>query len=272
VREQAQIRFSFDPEAITPPSGKRSTIGAVLMTDVQANAPATEARRRVKPDEPAAQIPIDGETRTFAQVEETRQAAEDAAHNGLGAARDAARRYAEVTKRIADDSRRTTFEVANFWRDGLAPVFAAQMDMHRSMEQLWRQFSGLEMMPAMRTAQPFASFSPGPLLGLPPTDVKETDQGYKLSVELPGLSQEDIELEIDGDLLILRGHKIQSREDARCAFRLSERVFGQFERSFPIPPDADRAAINAGFRDGLLTIEIPKQAAGPKPSPVRIQA
>jgi HSP20 family protein len=250
------------------------------MTDVHADTPTPEPRRPPpKPETTAqgergngAQIAIHGEHRAFGQAEEGAQAAEGVARNGLGAARDAARRYAEVTKRIADDSRRTTFEVANFWRDGLAPVFAAQMDMHRSFEQLWRQFSGLELMPAMRPAQPFASFSPAPLLGLPATDVKETDQGYKVSAELPGLSQDDIELEIDGDLLKLRGHKAQSREDARCAFRLSERVYGQFERSFPIPPDAERQAIKAVFKDGVLTIDIPKQSnGGAKPSPVQIQ-
>jgi len=242
------------------------------MTDVQAPTPTAEPRRRPKPDEVNGSAEISAEGRTFAATQETSQTAEQAAHQGLDAARDVARRYAEVTKRIADDSRRTTFEVANFWRDGLTPVFAAQMDMHRSLEQLWRQFSGLERMPAMRPAQPFAAFSPAPILGLPPTDVKETDQGYKLTAELPGLGQDDIELEVDGDMLVLRGHKAQSREDARCAFRLSERVFGQFERSFPMPPDADRNGIQAGFRDGLLTIDIPKQQAGPKPSPVQIHA
>lgn len=242
------------------------------MTDVQASTPAAEPRRRAKPEDANGNIEISAEAPSFAPTQETVQTAEQAAHQGLDAARDAARRYAEVTKRIADDSRRTTFEVANFWRDGLAPVFAAQMDMHRSMEQLWRQISGLERMPTLRPAQPFAAFSPATLMGLPATDVKETDQGYKLTAELPGLAQGDIELEVDGDLLVLRGHKVQAREDARCAFRLSERVFGQFERAFPIPPDADRSSIKAGFKDGLLTIDIPKQEVGQQPSPVHIQA
>jgi HSP20 family protein len=244
------------------------------MTDVQADSPAPESRRRGgKTDIPdqASRIAIEGEPRSFAEPAQQAEAAEGMTRNGLDAARDVVRRYADVTRKIADDSRRTTFEVTNLWREGLAPVFAAQLDMQRSVEQLWRQMSGLDLMPAMRTAQPFASFSPAPLLGLPPTDVKETDQGYKLCSELPGLAQQDVELEIDGDTLVLRGHKSQAREDARAAFRLSERVFGQFERSFPIPPDADRSGIQASFRDGLLQIDIPKQSAGPHPSAIEIQ-
>lgn len=253
------------------------------MTDAQTDAPAIEARRRTNRDNGAeaaagqlgdaaqsAEIAIKDESRSFGHSAEE---AEGAARSGLDAAKDAARRYTDVTKRLADDSRRTTFEVANMWREGLAPVLAAQMDMQRSFEQLWRMATGLELMPSMRTAQPFSAFSAAPLLGLPATDVKETEQQYQLCAELPGLSADDVELEIRGDLLVLRGHKMQAREDARAAFRLSERVFGQFERSFPIPPDADRSGIEARFRDGLLRIDIPKQSAeGAQPSPIQIQS
>ncbi|MGC1304803.1 MAG: Hsp20/alpha crystallin family protein, partial [Caulobacteraceae bacterium] len=125
--------------------------------------------------------------------------------------------------------------------------------------ELWGQ-AGAESFSGLRPARPFAAWSMAPLLGLPPADVKETQDAYKLCIELPGLTRADIDLQMRGDMLVVSGQKAEDRDDASAAYRVSERRFGRFERRFPIPPEVKREGIDAAFRDGVLTITLPKSA------------
>jgi HSP20 family protein len=86
------------------------------------------------------------------------------------------------------------------------------------------------------------------------------------------MKREDVELAIDGDILRISGHKQEARQEAGAAYRLSERRFGRFERSFPLPPDVDRDAVAAALSDGVLAITLRRagQAADAKRSQVEI--
>lgn len=139
------------------------------------------------------------------------------------------------------------------------PFLAVHLEMNRWFDELWRQATGIGM-PSLRTARPFAGHGAAPLFGLPPTDLKETEKAYLLSVELPGLSRDDIDLRIKGEKLVVTGQKVEERDDASATYRFSERRFGQFARTFPVPPDADPGKLSATFADGLLKIELPKSA------------
>jgi HSP20 family protein len=197
---------------------------------------------------------IEGERRSFveAQREVTRTAAV-----GFDAARDIARRSAETTRQLTENSRRTGAEMVEMWRSALDPLLNAQFEANRWFDQFWRQTTGLGALPALMPARPFAS-SPAPMFGLPPADVRENDQAYELAVELPGLAREEVDLRIMGDALVISGRKLESRESNGATYRMSERCFGRFERSFPIPPDVRRENVEANFRDGLLTVTLPK--------------
>jgi HSP20 family protein len=133
--------------------------------------------------------------------------------------------------------------------------------MHRWFDDLWRQATGLGAFPALRPARPFGALGAAPMLGLPPTDMKETPDAYVLSAELPGLNRDDVDIQMRGDLLLITGQKAEEKDDVGCAYRISERRFGRFDRSFPIPADVERNRIEAGFRDGVLTVTLPKTAA-----------
>jgi HSP20 family protein len=113
----------------------------------------------------------------------------------------------------------------------------------------------------------------GGLFAPPPADLKETKDAHLLSIELPGLARGDVDIALSGDMLTVRGQKIEENEDASSAYRVSERRFGRFERSFPIPFDVDRKRIEAQFRDGILKIAMPKRpdAAGQR-SKIEIKA
>lgn len=193
-------------------------------------------------------------------AEATRQLADNAtraASSGLSTAEDIARQGAEATRQLADDGRRVGMEIANAWREAWNPFFKAHMEATRWLDQTWRQLTGLGAFPALQTARPFA-ISPAPLFGAPPADVRETDGAYEIAIETPGMARENLDLKLEGDVLTVSGQKLDGQDQATSTYRVSERRFGRFARSFPIPPDARREAIEASHKDGLLTIRMPK--------------
>ena len=198
---------------------------------------------------------VEGEARSFQQ--KTGEMAHEAAETG---------------RHLAETGRRASREVAESWRASMEPFTAMQMEMNRWFDDAFRQVAGFGLFPALRAARPFAAQGAAPLFGLPATDIKETDQAYLLDVELPGLSREDVDLGVHGDMLTLSGHKAETRDDAGASYRISERRFGRFERAFPIPADVERGQIQAHFRDGVLKITLPRNAqAGPNRSKIEIK-
>jgi HSP20 family protein len=161
-------------------------------------------------------------------------------------------------------------EAATSWRGALDPVLAMQLEMSRWFDDLWRHAGGF---PSLRTARPFGAMGAASMFGLPPTDVKETQDAYVLRAELPGLTREDVDLQVRGDLLLISGQKAEEKDDAGCAYRVSERRFGRFERSFPIPADVEPDRAAATFRDGILTVTLPKtQAAAHRAAKIEVSA
>jgi HSP20 family protein len=99
----------------------------------------------------------------------------------------------------------------------------------------------------------------------PAVDVSEDDGKYVVTVELPGTKREDVTVEAHENVLTIRGEKRSEREEKKEQSRWVERTYGSFSRSFTLPANADADRVNASFRDGVLTIEIPKsEAAKPK--------
>jgi HSP20 family protein len=105
---------------------------------------------------------------------------------------------------------------------------------------------------------------------LPALDVHETDDAYAVSVELPGVSREDVTVEVNEGILTVRGEKKSEREDKKEQRRFVERRYGTFTRSFSLPRDADGDRVEAGFENGVLTLTIPKPEAA-KPRTVKIK-
>ncbi len=209
---------------------------------------------------------VEGEQRTFAG-NGAGQAATQAANQGA----ELAHKAAETGRQLAETGRRAGREMAESWRGTLEPFTAMQMEMNRWFEDAFRHMTGFGFFPAMRAARPFAAAGAAPLLGLPATDIRESDQAYALVIELPGLGREDVEIGLDGDVITVSGHKAEEREDATAAYRVSERRYGRFERSFPIPADVERGRIEAAFKDGLLKITLPRNAAAaPKRAKIEI--
>ena len=111
----------------------------------------------------------------------------------------------------------------------------------------WLDAMGAGQPPALRTFE-----------STPKVEVKENDNAYTLCVELPGLDQNDVKVQIDDEVLTISGEKKIERNDEKTHY--SERSYGSFTRSFHLPSDAEADRISARYGKGVLTLEIPKAA------------
>jgi HSP20 family protein len=94
----------------------------------------------------------------------------------------------------------------------------------------------------------------------PVVDITEGDAAYEMSAELPGMTAKDIEVELSGNLLTLKGEKRTEKEQDDTSLYLSERSYGTFQRSFAVPDGVDRDNVTAEFSNGVLRIILPKTA------------
>jgi len=94
----------------------------------------------------------------------------------------------------------------------------------------------------------------------PTMDIAASDKEYTVTVELPGVDENDVKLELDGDTLRIRGEKKQEQEESRKDFYRIERSYGSFQRMLTLPEDADHEGIGAKFSKGVLTVTIPRKA------------
>jgi HSP20 family protein len=95
------------------------------------------------------------------------------------------------------------------------------------------------------------------LLAAPRLDVHEEGNSLEVSVELPGVEQKDVELSLDQDVLTIRGEKRNERKDKQA--HITERSYGSFQRSIQLPFVPKAEEVRADFRDGVLTVSIPRQ-------------
>ena len=104
----------------------------------------------------------------------------------------------------------------------------------------------------------------------PPADMHETQNEAVIAVELPGLNEKDIRLSIADGVLTVQGDKQRVEVEAANHYR-RERWFGKFERAFPLPFPVEAGQVKATFRDGVLTVKLPK-AEEVKPKEIKIEA
>jgi HSP20 family protein len=126
------------------------------------------------------------------------------------------------------------------------------LTLHREMNRLFEDFSrGFGLAP----------FGQGRLFGgaggWPNIEVSETNKEVKVTAELPGLEEKDIEVALANGVLAIKGEKKTESEDKDRLF--SERYYGRFERRIPVD-DVEEDKVSASFKNGVLTITLPKSA------------
>ncbi len=104
---------------------------------------------------------------------------------------------------------------------------------------------------------------------LPAVDILEKDGNMVLRAEVPGVSEKDIDLKLEGNILTLKGEKRHEHEEERNNYHRMESFYGSFTRSFTLPDSVDRDHIKADYKNGILTVTIPqKPEVRPREIPV----
>ncbi len=104
----------------------------------------------------------------------------------------------------------------------------------------------------------------------PAVDVYEDRDAVKIVAELPGVKPEDVKLSLENNLLTIRGEKKPEAEERSERVHRYERSYGSFERAFALPSTVDGEKISADYRNGILTVVVPKaERARPREIPVR---
>mgnify|MGYP003574844855 CR=1 FL=1 len=135
----------------------------------------------------------------------------------------------------------------------------------QELEAVSNRLNRLFVEPASGEARDRSAWSPS-------VNVEETQEEILLTAELPGMSIDDVEIEVENNVLSLRGEKkaeIEEKDDRR--FHVWERCTGSFQRQFTLPRTVQVDKINANFKDGILYVQMPK-APQAKPKKIAIKA
>jgi HSP20 family protein len=92
----------------------------------------------------------------------------------------------------------------------------------------------------------------------PSIDVSETEGEIKIEAELPGIDEKEVEVVISDNVLTIKGEKKADKEEKKKDYHLVERSYGSFSRTLTLPFAADPAKVKAGFKNGVLSISLPK--------------
>ncbi|WP_116131228.1 Hsp20/alpha crystallin family protein [Tropicimonas sp. IMCC34043] len=128
-----------------------------------------------------------------------------------------------------------------------SPITSLQREMNRVFEDFWG-----------RLDRPTGPFDWTWDKSGTRADVVETDDAVELSIELPGMEMKDIDLTVSDDLLTLKGEKKVERKEEKKGYYLSERSYGSVYRTVPLPPGVDSDKAEASFKNGVLTVKVPK--------------
>ncbi|MFP1634018.1 Hsp20/alpha crystallin family protein [Zhengella sp. ZM62] len=129
-------------------------------------------------------------------------------------------------------------------------------DFRKQMDDLMEGFFGSGGTLAARSGLPSLDMT-GAVR--PAIDIAENDEAITLTAELPGMSEDQVDLTIRNGMLTLKGEKKIEHDGDRDDVHVIERSYGAFQRSFPIPERVDAEAIEASFDKGVLTVTMPKR-------------
>ena len=94
----------------------------------------------------------------------------------------------------------------------------------------------------------------------PAADASANENAYRITMELPGVEEKDIDITVNSGVVSVKGEKTVEREETGETWFFSERQYGAFSRSFRLPEDADGGRVEAHLKDGVLRITVPKKA------------
>jgi len=135
--------------------------------------------------------------------------------------------------------------------------FRGRSNLHREVDRLfedfWHNGGGSSLL------APWSGTALSPLV-----DETEDEKAYHVEVELPGMDQDDVDVSYSDGLLTISGEKKQEKEEKKKDYYRKERSFGSFRRVIALPGAVDESKIQASFKKGVLSIELPKSREAQK--------
>lgn len=95
----------------------------------------------------------------------------------------------------------------------------------------------------------------------PNTDIHETEKDYKIAIDLPGIPKDDVEINFKDNRLTITGERVKEEKEEEKDYLRRERYHGRFHRTFTFPADVKEDKIKASFKEGVLTVTVPKTEA-----------
>ena len=146
------------------------------------------------------------------------------------------------------------------------------LSLRDEIDRLFDDFSQSVMRSPFRTRlfdfEPFRRFETALSGAVPTAEVSEKDSEFVVTLELPGIDQKNVDIDINGNLLTVKGEKREEKEEEQKEkhYHLSERRYGSFSRSFTLPETVAMDKITATMKDGVLTLTLPKTEAATRPA------
>lgn len=134
--------------------------------------------------------------------------------------------------------------------------YSPVLHLHREIDRMFDDFFNTWPTPGFGRSFPAGV---GDAILKPTLDLSATDKAYKITVEIPGVDEKDVKLEIADDTLTIRGEKRLEKEENEKNYYRMERAYGSFKRVLSLPADADQESVKAKFRKGILTIKMAKK-------------
>lgn len=126
-------------------------------------------------------------------------------------------------------------------------------NLRQEMDQLFYNFFNRSGLSALNTSLTDS-------LLRPTLDIGASDKEYTITIEVPGVDQKDVKIEVADNVLTVRGEKKQEKEGKEKNYYRIERSYGSFQRVLSLPEDADQDKIKASFKNGVLTVTMPRVA------------
>lgn len=151
-----------------------------------------------------------------------------------------------------------------------SPGADSLLRLHQEMDQLFDNVFNAFGMPSMRSTWPQRWSSGSSTSGWnamsyrPQVDVSGDDKQYEITLDVPGLTAENLAIELEGDVLKIKGTKEEKTENKDKQFYRVERSYGTFQRTLALPDDAVAEDIHADLKDGVLHLTIPRHERPPK--------
>jgi HSP20 family protein len=159
-------------------------------------------------------------------------------------------------------------------KSGSAEAGLTSLDrMRREMDRLFDEFGrGLFSFPSRLGEPDIEPFWRARGRGIEPiADVVERSDRYEITAELPGMDEKNIEIKLSNGNLTISGEKKEEKEEKEASYYMTERRYGSFQRSFRLPESIDSERIEATFKNGVLTISLPKTEKAKKENKIAIK-